>query len=241
MWRWPRRGPLSLAKGARPASAAIWPRPSVPSSGRWPSRVAAVPGPTPLSRQSRAALAARVWSWASRPGWRALAGEPGPASLATALGRPGTWRACSAANGCTRLWQPQWLHPSSVLARWPRPRAKWHLARVDDGHREACPRQWAAPNARCTRWALAAPMAAPVFGSPNGCTRLWQPRQGRHWKVAPGATRGLQGWSSEPRQGWTENRRWVALWLPLPQRNKGGSFSGGDALITPTGVLRVVL
>ena len=42
----------------------------------------------------------------------------------------------------------------------------------------------------------------------GGRARLWQPREGRHWKVAPGATRGLREWSSEPRQGWIESHRY---------------------------------
>ena len=38
------------------------------------------------------------------------------------------------------------------------------------------------------------------------CPR-WQPRQGRHWKVAPGATQGIRAGRSEPLQGWTEGHR----------------------------------
>ena len=46
----------------------------------------------------------------------------------------------------------------------------------------------------------------------GGHARLWQPRQGRHGKVAPGATREIKALRPEPRQGW----------------KKGGSGPGGN-------------
>ena len=54
-----------------------------------------------------------------------------------------------------------------------------------------------------------------------------QPRQGRHWKVAPGATRGLgcrrqnPGWGRK--NAWSEGRGRL-FWPPAEVRNTGRIF-----------------
>ena len=99
-----RRGPLSSLKGATPASAARERPLRVPSSGRCPRSVAAVPGPTPWIEQSRAVFAASSGVEASSSASRAVTrarcflsrAMEAARSRATGLGRPGICRVVSA-------------------------------------------------------------------------------------------------------------------------------------------------